>query len=127
MNPEYTVSSLFPNPVVLDSCVIFPMHLRDTLFRAAEIGLYDVRWSQEILDGATRNLVKTGRMTIQKAARFQAALKAAFPEAIAEVPDDLIQQMTKDPDDRHVVATAVVTNAKIIVTSNLSDSFFVAF
>ena len=121
MNLEYTISWLFPNPVVLDSCVIFPMHLRDTLFRAAEIGLYDVRWSQEILDGATRNLVNTGRMTIQKAARFQAALKAAFPEAIAEVPDDLIQQMTNNPDDRHVVATAVVTNAKIIVTSNLRD------
>jgi len=51
MRPEYTASRLIPYPVVLDSCVIFPMHLRDTLFRAAEIGLYDLYWSQEILDG----------------------------------------------------------------------------
>ncbi|MBZ8182236.1 PIN domain-containing protein [Oscillatoria salina] len=112
---------LVPNPVVLDSCVIFPLYLRDTLFRAAEVGLYQAMWSEEILDGATRNLVNQGRMTIEKAARFKAVLKEAFPEAIAEVPDDLIVQMTNDPRDRHVVATAVVTDAKIIVTFNLKD------
>jgi hypothetical protein len=37
-------------PVVLDSCVLYPMYLRDTLLRAAEAGLYRVHWSQEILD-----------------------------------------------------------------------------
>jgi hypothetical protein len=42
-------------PVVLDSCVLYPMYLRDTLLRAAEAGLYRVHWSQEILDGALRN------------------------------------------------------------------------
>ncbi|NET91142.1 MAG: PIN domain-containing protein [Kamptonema sp. SIO1D9] len=112
---------LVPNPVVLDSCVIFPLYLRDTLFRAAEVGLYQAKWSEEILDGATRNLVNQGRMTIEKAARFEAVLKQAFPESLAEVPDDLIVQMTNDPRDRHVVATAVVTDAKIIVTFNLKD------
>jgi polyhydroxyalkanoate synthesis regulator phasin len=96
MRTEYAVSRLTPYPVILDSCVIFPMYLRDTLFRAAEDGLYDVYWSQEILDGATRNLVNTGRMTGEKAARFEAALKKAFPNAMVEVPEDLIQQMTND-------------------------------
>ena len=33
IRPEYTASRLIPYPVVLDSCVIFPMHLRDTLLR----------------------------------------------------------------------------------------------
>lgn len=121
MRPEYTASRLIPYPVVLDSCVIFPMHLRDTLFRAAEIGLYDLYWSQEILDGATRNLVNTGRMKSERAARFEAALKAAFPNAMVEVPDNLIQQMTNDPGDRHVAAAAVVAKAQVIVTSNLRD------
>ncbi|GET38121.1 hypothetical protein [Microseira wollei] len=41
-------------PVLLDSCVMFPMYLRDTLLSAAEAGLYTRYWSQEILDGATR-------------------------------------------------------------------------
>jgi hypothetical protein len=76
------------------------MYLRDTLFRAAEDGLYDVYWSQEILDGATRNLINSGRMARDKAARFEAALKEAFPNAMVEVPEDLIEQMTNDPGDR---------------------------
>ena len=121
MRLEYTASRLIPYPVVLDSCVIFPMHLCDTLFRAAEIGLYDLYWSQEILDGATRNLVNTGRMKSERAAHFEAALKAAFPNAMVEVPDNLIQQMTNDPGDRHVAAAAVVAKAEVIVTSNLRD------
>ncbi|NJK76638.1 MAG: PIN domain-containing protein [Microcoleus sp. SU_5_6] len=121
MRTEYAVSRPTPYSVVLDSCVIFPMYLRDTLFRAAEDGLYDVYWSQEILDGATRNLVNTGRMTREKAARFEAALKEAFPNAMVEVPEDLIQQMTNDAGDRHVAAAAVIAKAKVIVTSNLRD------
>jgi predicted nucleic acid-binding protein len=121
MRREYTASRLTPYPVVLDSCVIFPMYLRDTLFRAAEDGLYDVYWSQEILDGATRNLINSGRMARDKAARFEAALKEAFPNAMVEVPEDLIEQMTNDPGDRHVAAAAVVAKAQVIVTSNLRD------
>ena len=49
--------------VLLDSCVILPMPLCDTLLRAAEAGLYRVHFSQKILDDATGNLVKQGRMT----------------------------------------------------------------
>lgn len=76
--------------VILDSCVIFPMPLCDTLLRAAEAELYSVRFSQEILDGATRNLVKKGIMTDAKAARFQAMIKNTFPDAMVEVPSELV-------------------------------------
>lgn len=61
--------------VIVDSCVIFPMPLCDTMLRAAETDLYIVHFSQEILDGVTRNLVKKGRMTEFKAARFQEMIK----------------------------------------------------
>ena len=54
-------------PVVLDSCVLYPMYLRDTLLCAAEAGLYRVHWSAEILDGAIRNLVANQQMTQQQA------------------------------------------------------------
>ncbi len=36
--------------VIVDSCVIYPMQLCDTLLRAAEAKLYQVYFSQEILD-----------------------------------------------------------------------------
>lgn len=105
--------------VVVDSCVIYPMPLCDTLLRAAEAELYQVYFSQEILDGATRNLVKKGRMTESKAQQFQEIIKTNFPEAIVEVPEDLVIKMTNHPGDRHVVAAAIVAQAEVIVTSNL--------
>lgn len=46
-----------PFRVVLDACVLYPMNLRDVLLQAAAEGLYQVYWSQEILDEATRNLI----------------------------------------------------------------------
>lgn len=105
--------------VILDSCVIFPMPLCDTLLSAAEADLYCVHFSQEILDGATRNLVKNGKMTDAKAARFQTMIKNTFPEAMVEVPPSLVEAMTNHPGDRHVLAAAIIANAKIIVTDNL--------
>lgn len=105
--------------VIVDSCVIFPMPLCDTLLCAAEAELYCVHFSQEILDGATRNLVKKGRMTEFKAARFQEMIKNTFPEAMVEVPASLVEAMTNHPGDRHVLAAAIIANAKIIVTDNL--------
>lgn len=105
--------------VILDSCVLFPMPLCDTLLRAAESELYQIHFSQEILDGATRNRVKKGRMTLAKAARFQEMLKTNFPEAMVEVPSEIVAAMTNNPSDRHVVAAAVVAKAQVVVTSNL--------
>ncbi|MEP0879547.1 PIN domain-containing protein [Funiculus sociatus GB2-M2] len=115
------ISSMATLRVLLDSCVILPMPLCDTLLRAAEAGLYEVYFSQKILDDATGNLVKQGRMTDPKAASFQAIIKRYFPEAIVEVPQELVAVMTNDPGDRHVVAAAIVAKADVIVTDNLKD------
>ena len=95
------------------------MYLRDTLLRMAEVNLYRVHWSQEILEGATRNLIEAGRMTNAKAVRLQKMLENAFPEAMVEVPTELVQVMSNDPGDRHVLAAAVVAKATVIVTYNL--------
>jgi predicted nucleic acid-binding protein len=107
--------------VILDSCVIYPMPLCDTLMRAAEAGLYELHFSQEIINGATRNLVKNEVMTDAKAAYFQGQIKTHFPEALVEVPSQLIAAMTNHPRDHHVVAAAIVANAEIIVTDNITD------
>ncbi|MHC5599210.1 MAG: PIN domain-containing protein [Nostoc sp.] len=95
------------------------MYLRDTLLCMSEAGLYVPRWSQEILDGATRNLVNIGRLTTLQAIRLEERIKEAFPTAIIAVPDNIVQLMTNHPSDRHVLAAAVVARANIIVTSNL--------
>ena len=98
------------------------MPLCDTLMRAAEAELYELHFSQEILDGATRNLLKNGRMkTDAQAAYFQEQIKTNFPDAMVEVPEYLVAAMTNDPGDHHVVAAAIVAKAEVIVTSNLDD------
>jgi predicted nucleic acid-binding protein len=97
------------------------MPLCDTLLRAAEAKLYKLHFSQEILDGATRNLIKNEVMSEAKAAYFEAQIKTSFPKSLVEVPAQLIAAMTNDPNDRHVVAAAVMANAKIIVTDNIDD------
>ncbi|MFM6022480.1 MAG: PIN domain-containing protein, partial [Dolichospermum sp.] len=107
--------------VILDSCVIYPMPLCDTLMRAAEAELYELHFSQEILDGATRNLIKNGKMKTAQAAYFQEQIKTNFPYAMVEVPEYLVARMTNDPGDYHVVAAAIIAKARVIVTTNLDD------
>jgi predicted nucleic acid-binding protein len=106
-------------PVILDSCVLYPMYLRDTLLCAAEAGLYRPHWSQEILDGALRNLVAKQQITAQQASRLEQQIKSAFPDAMLEVPERLLPCMDNDPGDRHVLASALIAKAQVIVTDNL--------
>jgi predicted nucleic acid-binding protein len=106
-------------PVILDSCVLYPMYLRDTLLCAAEAGLYRPHWSQEILDGALRNLLTKQQITAQQASRLEQQIKSAFPDAMLEVPERLLPCMDNDPGDRHVLASALIAKAQVIVTDNL--------
>jgi predicted nucleic acid-binding protein len=106
-------------PVILDSCVLYPMYLRDTLLCAAEAGLYRPHWSEEILDGAFRNLVAKQQITQQQAKRLEQHIKSAFPDAMVEVTDRLLPCMDNDPGDRHVLAAALIAKAQVIVTDNL--------
>ncbi|BAZ01590.1 hypothetical protein NIES37_55930 [Tolypothrix tenuis PCC 7101] len=51
--------------------------------------------------------------------RLEGRIKQAFPSALIVVPENIVQLMTNHPNDRHVLAAAVVAKANIIVTSNL--------
>jgi predicted nucleic acid-binding protein len=108
---------------VLDACVLYPFSLRDTLLRLAERELYDVYWSDRILEEVTRNLVANDLMTEARAQRLAGAMRMAFDAATVspEAIDRLEPVMTNDPKDRHVLAAAVVADAEAVVTSNLKD------
>ena len=91
--------------VVLDACVLIPMPLADTLLRMAEAPrLYLPQWSQRIMDEVTRNLIAKWDMAPEKARQREEELRRHFPEAWVEGYEPLIEAMTNDPGDRHVLA-----------------------
>lgn len=110
-----------PFKVVLDANAIYPFSLRDTLLRSAAKGLFQVYWSQKILDEATRNLVDSATMTEPQAKHLLGAMAAAFPESLVSGYEPLEAAMKNDPKDRHVAAAAVKAGAQVIVTGNLRD------
>lgn len=110
-----------PFKVVLDANVLYPFTLRDTLLRAAAAGLFQVYWSEQILDETVRNLKSDGRMKHDQAVRLLAQMKRAFPEAEVAGHEPLIATMTNDPKDRHVAAAALKIGAQVIVTMNMTD------
>jgi predicted nucleic acid-binding protein len=106
-------------PVILDACVLLPMPLADALLRMAESPrLFLPKWSDETLQEVTRNLVGKWNKTEEQAQRRENALRAFFPEALVEGYADLVPAMQNDPKDRHVLAAAVKSGARLIVTYN---------
>jgi predicted nucleic acid-binding protein len=108
-------------PVVLDTCVLFPIALTDLLLRLAEAKAFRPLWSNEILAELERNLVSKGKATPVRARKRVTRMREHFPDALVENYEDLIPIMTCDPKDRHVAAAAVRSNAELIVTFNLKD------
>jgi predicted nucleic acid-binding protein len=113
------VPALGGTVAVLDACVLVPFYLCDTLLRAAEAGLYQPRWSRDILEEVERALLERLRAAPGRVRRLLAAIRATFPEAQEIGYRGLVESMTNDPGDRHVLALAVHARADVIVTRNL--------
>ncbi|MEU1486217.1 PIN domain-containing protein [Streptomyces sp. NPDC005752] len=105
--------------VVLDTCVLFPNYLRDTLLRLAEAELYEPLWSNDILDELTRNVAE--RIGDVKAKGLVSAMSDTFPDSLVSGYAALMPAMTNDPKDRHVLAAAVRGQAHGVVTLNVKD------
>jgi len=108
--------------VLLDACVLIPMPLSDSLLRMAEAArLYLPKWSDAIMQEVTRNLIGKFKVEPAKAQRREDEIRRHFPEAWVEGFEPLIEAMTNDPKDRHVLAAAVRSHSALIVTYNRRD------
>lgn len=105
--------------VLLDACVLVPYPLVSALLTMAESELFEPRWSEQILGEVERTL--TGKLDLDpgKAQHRLSQMRAGFPESSVHGFEDLIQEMTCDPKDRHVLAAAVAAGADLLVTVNL--------
>lgn len=108
-------------PIILDACVLVPGGLRDDLLSIAATRIYRPAWSSEILDEVARNLQGKFGMTSGQVSHLSAELRRAFPAAevggwrarLDWVPASVHEK------DRHVVAAAMASEARVIVTANL--------
>jgi predicted nucleic acid-binding protein len=121
---------LFANrfTALVDACALAGALKRNLLLSLAEAEFFRLRWSSPILDETERAIAdilagKGDAAAAAHAARARAFMEVAFEEAMVSdfeifmgVCGDL-----PDPDDAHVVAAALKTQAKVIVTDNLKD------
>jgi hypothetical protein len=104
--------------VVLDACTIFPMLPRDVLLTLATHGFFSPKWSPAIRAEWTRNLVarlsqrSADPDAQQRVDRIAGTINSAFPDAevVSELAEPAILEPV-DPKDRHVVVTAIATEA----------------
>jgi predicted nucleic acid-binding protein len=104
---------------VLDTCVLAPMPLCDTLLRLAEDpAFYIPKWSADIMRELRSTLQRMGYTPAQSDRRI-VAMESAFEDASVTGYECLVGAMTNDPKDRHVLAAAVQCGAHAIITDNV--------
>ena len=108
--------------VVLDACVLVPTVLRETLLAVAAAGHFQPLWSQKLLDEWESAAGKSGPAARLIARGEAVALGVKWPGAlVARGAFVAFAPEMADPDDLHVVETAVEGGAGLIVTQNLRD------
>lgn len=109
--------------VVYDACVLYPNHLRDVLIQLAITGLFRAKWTEQIHDEWTRKLLKN-RPDIDpnKLQALRQAMNRAVPDCLVTGFESIVPALNlPDPDDRHILAAAIIAEANTIITVNLKD------
>ena len=111
-------------PIVLyDACVLYAAPLRDLLMQLALSDLFQARWTDQIHDEWTRNvLVNRPDISPASLARCRKLMDEHIPDCLVTGYEILIPTLNlPDVDDRHVLAAAIHGGASLIITFNLSD------
>lgn len=108
---------------LLDANVIYPAPLRDLLFSIAAEEVFQPLWTKQINEEWVRNLLQNRPdLSRSQLRRTCDLMNKAFPMALVEDYENLISKLElPDPDDRHVLAAAIKSEATILVTFNLKD------
>jgi predicted nucleic acid-binding protein len=107
---------------VYDANVLYPGSLRDLLVRLAQTGLFQARWSDQILNEMVDAITRRQPELSDQLARTRELMTNAVPDCLVTGFEPLIDGLTlPDPDDRHVLAAAIRSHAQVIVTMNLRD------
>lgn len=85
--------------------------------------LFQAKWSDQIHEEWIRNvLAKRPDLSREQLARTRTLMNTHVQDALVENYEVLIDELyLPDPDDRHVLAAAIVGKADLILTFNLRD------
>jgi hypothetical protein len=106
-----------------DANVFFGARLRSLVLYVAQTRLFRARWSDDVHDEWIRSvLAKRPDLTADSLTRTRHLMNSAVPDCLVTGYQSLIPTLIlPDPDDRHVLAAALVTRASLIVTFNTAD------
>jgi predicted nucleic acid-binding protein len=105
---------------VIDANVLYSSYLRDLLLELGREGLFEPRWSKEILKEVQRALVKKFPGTEAQQSHKVTLLNRAAPSAMIDDHLHLVDGLVStDPKDRHVLAAAIRAQSGALVTFNV--------
>lgn len=107
---------------LIDSNLLLPSILRETLIGAAAAGAFTPLWSARILEEWARAARRLPEGAEAEARAEIAALGHAWPDAeVAPAPEIEASLALPDPGDVHVLASAIAGRADLLLTRNRSD------
>lgn len=109
--------------VVYDACVLYSALLRDLFMQLALSGLFRARWTDRIHEEWMRNvLARRADIPRSKLERVRQLMDSNIENCLVAGYESLETGLAlPDPDDRHVLAAAILCHAGAIVTFNLKD------
>jgi predicted nucleic acid-binding protein len=108
---------------LFDACVLFPAPLRDLLVQLALADIFQAKWTDEIHEEWIRNVLNNRQdLAREQLERTKGLMNSKVRDCLVADYESLIPSLKlPDIDDRHVLAAAIISKAKIIVTFNLKD------
>src|ERR1700722_18805075 len=108
---------------LLDANVLYPAPVRDLLLQLAVTDIYKARWTADIHREWIENLLENEpHRDRAKLERTRDLMDSNTRDALVMGYESLISSLQlPDPDDRHVLAAAIVGRCDVIVTANLTD------
>jgi predicted nucleic acid-binding protein len=108
---------------LLDANVLYPAPLRDLLLQLTVEDLFRAKWTTDIhrewIDNLLENEPYRSRVALE---RTRDLMDSNTRDCLVTGYEHLIASLTlPDPDDRHVLAAAIIGRCDVIVTQNLKD------
>lgn len=113
-----------PFTVIYDADVLHRAPVRDLLIRLAGRPRLNLRarWTDRILDEMVDSITRRRPELADRIGRTRRLMVQAVPDCLVTGWEPLVDDLDlPDPDDRHVLAAAIMSGAELIVTYNVAD------